>query len=194
MFYGDLHFIDILLFAGVAAFLFYRLRNVLGKRTGFENKKNHNNIEVLPKEEKNTKEDIELDKNFEELQTAYKHIPGFDHYIFLQGAKNAFETIVGMFNSNNKSGLKKLVNKNVYKNFCDAIDSRDQNTSPKEILSLNIESIKKVWLEGSKIFVTVLYTSKQIDPNGENEITKKDMWTFEKNISTSDPSWMLSAT
>ena len=38
MVYGDLQFFDIIIFAGVAAFLIYRLRNVLGKRSGFEKK------------------------------------------------------------------------------------------------------------------------------------------------------------
>ena len=38
MVYGDLQFIDILIFAGVAIFLIYRLRSVLGKRTGYQKK------------------------------------------------------------------------------------------------------------------------------------------------------------
>ena len=38
MVYGDLQFFDIIVFAGVAAFLIYRLRNVLGKKSGFEKK------------------------------------------------------------------------------------------------------------------------------------------------------------
>ena len=38
MVYGDLQFFDIIVFAGIAAFLIYRLRNVLGKRSGFEKK------------------------------------------------------------------------------------------------------------------------------------------------------------
>ena len=36
MVYGDLQFFDIIIFAGIAAFLIYRLRNVLGKRSGFK--------------------------------------------------------------------------------------------------------------------------------------------------------------
>ena len=38
MVYGDLQIVDILIFAGIAAFLVFRLRNVLGKRTGFSKK------------------------------------------------------------------------------------------------------------------------------------------------------------
>ena len=36
MVYGDLQIFDIIVFAGIAVFLVFRLRNVLGKRTGFE--------------------------------------------------------------------------------------------------------------------------------------------------------------
>ena len=36
MLYGDLQFFDIIIFAAIAAFIIYRLRSVLGKRTGYE--------------------------------------------------------------------------------------------------------------------------------------------------------------
>ena len=36
MIYGDLQFFDILIFAAFAGFIIYRLRSVLGKRTGFQ--------------------------------------------------------------------------------------------------------------------------------------------------------------
>ena len=36
MAYGDLQFFDIIIFAVIAVFLIYRLRNVLGKRTGYK--------------------------------------------------------------------------------------------------------------------------------------------------------------
>ena len=36
MVYGDIQLVDIIIFAGIALFLVYRLRSVLGKRTGFQ--------------------------------------------------------------------------------------------------------------------------------------------------------------
>ena len=36
MLYGDLQFFDIIVFAVIAVFLIYRLRGVLGKRTGYQ--------------------------------------------------------------------------------------------------------------------------------------------------------------
>ena len=44
MAYGDLQFIDIIIFAAVAGFLIYRLRNVLGKRSGFQKQEKSNII------------------------------------------------------------------------------------------------------------------------------------------------------
>ena len=49
MIYGDLQFFDILIFAAIAGFIIYRLRSVLGKRTGFQK----NISEPKPQETKN---------------------------------------------------------------------------------------------------------------------------------------------
>ena len=45
MVYGDLQFFDIVIFAVIAVFIIYRLRSVLGKRTGFQNKPNKQQFE-----------------------------------------------------------------------------------------------------------------------------------------------------
>ena len=199
MFYGDIQFIDILLFAGIAAFLLYRLNNILGRRTGFDKKSTTSPIEnsEISKNKARAEPDKvsipELEENIKELETAYKTINNFDHAMFLEGAKAAFETILKLFNNGDKEGLKKLLTKDVYKGFCDAIDS-NQTKIQKEILSLEIESVKKVWIEGKKIFITIVFLSNQIDPSGENKVTKKDNWTFEKVISSNDPKWLLSLT
>ena len=50
MVYGDLQFFDIIIFAAIAVFIIYRLRSVLGKRTGFE--KNIAQKELTKKEAK----------------------------------------------------------------------------------------------------------------------------------------------
>ena len=47
MVYGDLQFFDIIIFAVIAVFIIYRLRSVLGKRTGFQ--KNINEQQVYRK-------------------------------------------------------------------------------------------------------------------------------------------------
>ena len=118
MVYGDLQIFDIVIFAGIAAFLIFRLRNVLGKRTGFQKSINEQ-IKEPPKKTEETKviKIPELEENFSKLSIAYEVLEDFDHKLFLDGAKNAFETIINAFNSSDKKTLKDLLTPNVYKSF-----------------------------------------------------------------------------
>ena len=98
MIYGDLQFFDILIFAAIAGFIIYRLRSVLGKRTGFQK-----NISE-PKPQKTKKqEDVQnipsLMDNETKLEAVYKKVNNFNHREFLDGAKKAFEIIISSFNN-----------------------------------------------------------------------------------------------
>ena len=100
MVYGDLQFFDIIIFAGIAIFLVFRLRSVLGKRTGYE-KAIERPTQSAQKENQTTeikKEIPELKEEFIKLKIAYEHLNNFDHKQFLEGAKIAFETIINAFN------------------------------------------------------------------------------------------------
>ena len=55
MVYGDLQFFDIIIFAVIAVFIIYRLRSVLGKRTGFQKNTNQQQKEFIKKETNNKK-------------------------------------------------------------------------------------------------------------------------------------------
>ena len=70
MVYGDLQFFDIIIFAVIAVFIIYRLRSVLGKRTGFQ--KNINQQEFVKKETKPTEIKIpQLKENEQKLEAVY---------------------------------------------------------------------------------------------------------------------------
>ena len=195
MTYGDLHLFDILIFGGIAAFLFFRLRSVLGKRTGFEKK--HNPKITNPEEELRsgpTKINVpELEPKFKELETAYKKMKNFDHLKFLEGAKIAFERIVLLFNQGDKQKLKPLLTNKTHDIFCKAIDLK-KDKSNNQVLSLKIESVEKVQIIGKKILITIAYLSSQIDPTNNQQTQKKQIWTFEKNINSDNPNWLLSST
>jgi len=199
MFNGNIQIIDIFIFAGVAVFLLYRLRGVLGKKDGFKNDEITKSYSAKIEKNGEKTEEIknnaisELSKDTKELERAYQELDSFDHNSFLEGAKAAFEMIVEYFNRGNKKGLQKLLTKETFKTFSSVIDSEKQ-PKQKELLSLEINSIEKVWVEGKKIFIKIKFLSKYIDNEGKNETTKQDMWTFEKNISSQDPNWLLSST
>ena len=107
-------YIDIILLAMIAGFIFLRLRGILGKRTGFEGKSTSqfenviNNVQV-----KNTNiENGEFDKN------AQKD--------FLKGAEIAYESILTSFASGDLIKLKALLSPNMFSNFSDAIKARNK--------------------------------------------------------------------
>ena len=195
MVYGDLQIFDIIIFAGIAVFLVFRLKNVLGKRTGF-NKTSNGKINTGPTkiDEIVVKPTPELEENLSKLKIAYETFNDFDHKRFLEGAKIAFETIINAFNKGDKKTLKKLVTQDVFNSFEEAIDSNNINPD-YQFYSLNIERVEDVFVEGDYIKICTKFISEQFKNNDENTITKKqDVWTFEKNIKSKDPNWLLSST
>ena len=193
MLYGDLQFIDILIFAGIAGFLIYRLRGVLGKREGFSNKKTNK------EEQKEVKEDTivntpQLKENEKKLSIAYESMPNFDHKNFLEGAKFAFETIINAFNKSDTKTLKNLLTKEVYLSFEKAIESGDNNPN-FQFFSLVIESVEAVSVDDTSVYITLKIISEQFKDNDESSISKKqDNWTFQKNIKSKSNIWLLSST
>ena len=195
MVYGDLQIFDIIVFAGIAVFLVFRLRKVLGKRTGFEKKPDNSVGAQLTKTKKTKEKNIpELEEKISKLETAYEIINDFNHKKFLEGAKRAFETIINAFNKGDKKTLKKLVTEDVFKSFEEAIDAKNINPD-YQFYSLNIEEIEKVFVEENHIKICIKFISEQFKNNDENTVVKKqDSWTFKKAISSKDPNWLLSST
>tara|TARA_Y100001970_G_scaffold294292_1_gene449910 strand:- start:10816 stop:11397 length:582 start_codon:yes stop_codon:yes gene_type:complete len=193
MVYGDLQFFDIIIFGVIAIFIIYRLRSVLGKRTGFQ--KNLNQQEFVKKESKPEQVKIpQLKENEQKLEEVYKKVSSFDHKIFLDGAKKAFEIIITAFNKGDKKTLKNLVSKDVYTAFETAIDSGSNNPN-SQFYSLVIESVEDAKVEGGTISIAVNFISEQIVSDNEESVLKnKDTWVFEKPESSSGPEWKLVST
>ena len=194
MVYGDLQIFDIIIFAGIAIFLVYRLKNVLGKRTGFEKKPHHNKVVIEEVADQYKKTIPELDTNLKELKIAYDALEDFSHKAFLDGARLAFETIINAFNAGDKKILKDLLTSEVLASFKSAID--DGNNNPEyQFYSLVVEAVDRVVVDGGLIRVTIRFVSEQFKENDESTIIKKkDVWTFEKKLSSKDPKWLLSST
>ena len=193
MVYGDLQFFDIIIFAVIAVFIIYRLKNVLGKRTGFQ--KNTNEQQHIEKKEEqlNTKTP-QLKENEQKLEAVYDKVLSFDHNVFLEGAKKAFEVIISAYNSGDKKTLKNLVAKDVYLAFEGAIDSGSNNPN-SQFYSLVINGVNDAKVENGKITIAVNFISEQILGDNEEEIIKnKDTWVFEKSENSSSPAWTLIST
>lgn len=193
MLYGDLQFFDILIFAAIAGFIIYRLRSVLGRRTGFQKQAQEQKTSI--KEDKQPTTEIpSLLENQLKLENVYKKINYFNHKEFLEGAKKAFEIIITSFNNGDKKTLKGLVSNDVYSAFEKAID-QNENDPSSQFYSLIIDSIEDARVENNIISISINFISEQMINEDEGKIIKnKDTWTFEKEVNSSSPIWILTQT
>ena len=122
-------YIDIILLAMIAGFIFLRLRGILGKRTGFEGKVSADFDKKYSKGviEKSLEKEIFDDPAKEE---------------FLKGAKIAYETIITNFAAGNLKNIKMLLDKKIYSQFSEAIDERKQKGHVSETTFIGINSAK----------------------------------------------------
>ena len=183
-------YIDIILLAMIAGFIFLRLRGILGRRTGRE--ENHNVSFKFPKEkifEKN-----ENKSNFDE--EAQKD--------FIKGAKIAYETIIIDFAAGNLKNIKSLLDKKVFDQFNEALRERKNNDfiSNTTFIGINSASIKEYQQINNMLEVTVDFVSEIISfvkdkenkiLSGDPEKVKKvfDTWKFSKDSRSNNPNWLL---
>ncbi len=190
---NSFEYIDIILLAMIAGFIFLRLRGILGKKTGFEGKLA---TEFQKEFTKNVAKQKNQNQNFDEL--AQKD--------FLKGAKIAYETIITDFSdSDNKlTRSKSLLSKKIYDQFKNALAERESKGHFAEItfigvMSAIIKEHKKIEnnLEVTVNFVSELITCiKDKDKkiiSGDPEKVKKvyDTWTFSKDTRSNSPNWLL---
>ena len=184
-------YIDIILLAMIAGFIFLRLRGILGKRTGFNEKLSTNFKQEFQKEaiKKNLKNQTFDDSAKQE---------------FLNGAKVAYETIVTSFAKGDKNILKPLLHKKIYQNFSDAIDNRKKENIKSELTFVGVKSAKiKNFEKKDNIytftvdFVSEIITCKKdknnkvIEGNPDIIKTVNDVWKFSKNMWSNNPNWIL---
>ena len=193
MVYGDLQFFDIIIFAVIAVFIIYRLRNVLGKRTGFQKKP----VEQQFVKKQPIQQEVkipQLSEKEQKFEVVYKKVTSFDHKAFLEGAKKAFEIIITAFNKGDKKTLKGLVSNEVYSAFEKAINEGSNNPNA-QFYSLVIDGIDDAKVENEKITIGVNFISEQILSDNEEDIVKnKDTWVFERPEKSSGPAWTLIST
>ena len=190
-------YIDIILLAMIAGFIFLRLRGILGKRTGFDGKAPTQFDKIL--EETVVKQTTKVNEAFDD--DAQKE--------FLKGARIAYETIITDFsdNDNKITTSKPLLNRDIYKQFNEALKERSSRGHHAEITFIGINSavIKEHKKEDKILNVTVDFIAEVItcikDKNkkivsGDPEKIKKiyDTWVFSRDTTSANPNWQLVGT
>ena len=187
-------YIDIILLAMIAGFIFLRLRGILGKRTGFDGKAPSQLKEVIKTinqdQPKKIKENLDDEAQKE----------------FLKGANIAYETVITDFsdNDNKITTSRPLLNNEIYNQFNSALKERSSRGHYAEItfIGINSATIKEHKKIGKILNVTVDFIAEVITcirdkdkkiVSGDPEKIKKiyDTWVFSRDVTSSNPNWQL---
>lgn len=189
-------FIDIIFFAMVAVFVILRLRSVLGRRMGHEQRdpakefprrpdrapleapkgendadaaKAEDNVIRLPgRDGQEVPKDTPLGAGLTQIKLAD---PSFDPADFQEKSKLAFEYIVMAFAEGDTQKLKPLLSKDVFEGFAGAIKSRQ---AQGHVLTTTLVRVKDAELteasmNGRVASVTVRYVTEQINVTRDAE-------------------------
>ena len=185
-------YIDIILLAMIAGFIFLRLRGILGRRTGHQENLDAGFSENF--KPKNVVDKKENNQIFDE--NAKKE--------FIKGAKIAYESIITSFAKGDLKNISYLLEKKILDDFTDAVQERKKNNNVSEttFIGVNSAEIKEHKDHGSIIEVVVDFESEIISCvkdkdgqiiSGDMKKIKKvhDTWKFTKDKNSSNPNWLL---
>ncbi|MBL6839799.1 Tim44/TimA family putative adaptor protein [Paracoccaceae bacterium] len=211
--------IEILVLAGIAIFLVLRLKNVLGTREGFEKpplqesspSKNTRDFRVI-----DGGEDTDITDNIDKkspsadaLARMKKVDSGFLVNEFLSGARSAYEMILMAFENGDLKEVEVFLDADVQDAFQQVINTRAEKKLKvvAEFYGIRELSLKSAdFDEKTKIAeLSVAFTGElsSVVKNEEGEIIEgdakqvkrqKDTWTFSRDLSSTDPNWLLVAT
>ncbi len=190
-------YIDIILLAMIAGFIILRLRNILGRKTGHQEKVftdfNDKNFEKFKKK----------DTNFTQIKDNV--LEGEQEKQFLKGAEIAYETIITAFAKGDQKKLKSLLTPEMFNNFEEAINKRNEDNIKSDLTFIGIKDSKLQKYEKVKteLFATVKFVSEIISVKRDktNQIiegnpdiikTVTDHWKFTKSSFNKNPNWSLS--
>jgi predicted lipid-binding transport protein (Tim44 family) len=216
---GGFQFFDIIFFALVAAFVILRLRSVLGRRTGHERPR-PDPFRPVPPQVEHVPDAAHpapaapapapaapagsLSAGLAQIKIAD---PSFDDEEFIKGARAAFEYIVSAFSTGDEEKLKPLLSAEVFDRFREELRQRRASGQTHETTIVRLREVEPTAarIEGASAAITLRYVSEQInvtrdaagqvvdgDPDRIAEVT--DLWTYARNVRSSDPNWILVAT
>jgi predicted lipid-binding transport protein (Tim44 family) len=187
-------FLDIILFAAIAAFLVLRLRGVLGRRTGHDQPPKYDPFRDRSKEEsaedkviqlpdrgaRSEEEDAGLEQDAQPsggtpLEAGLTQIKLADRKFevdgFLSGAKAAFEMIVSGFAEGDTKVLRPLLSNDVYEEFAGAIKTRedDDQTLETTLIGISEAEVIEAELQAKTAFVTVKFVTEQVNVTRDAE-------------------------
>lgn len=218
---GDL--LQLLVLAALAAVVLFRLKSVIGTRTGSEappeylrrqseaDQPGSGPVAVPdPVSEPETVRSKNVPDGRDDVMTAITDAePGFDLDGFLDGARGAYEMILMAYEEGDRDTLRSLLSPDVFQAFEQGIIAREAEGLRVEARFIGVREAKVADIafdNDSKIadisirFVGELITAvrdaeNRVVEGDPNEIRRQsDVWTFSREMSAIDPNWLLTGT
>ena len=212
--------IQLLVLAGVAIFLFIKLRAVLGTRDGFEKPplplddarpRSKRDFEVIEGGPDRDITDLVADGSPSAfaLSEMKKAEPGFSVGTFLQGARGAYEMILMAFDKGEMDRIKPFLAPDVFETFSEAVAQREKDGLRIESTFIGLremvlhEATFDANSREADIAVRFLGETTSLVRNNAGEVVEgsptavkkqRDIWTFSRRMGVDDPNWYLSAT
>ena len=200
---------QIVIFAVIAAFVLFQLYNVLGKKVGRQPQEDAKTLATpsptAPEASKTPALDAALLASIAGLKA---RDPAFDPHRFLEGARQAYETIVRGYAAGDRAALKPLLTPTVMASFEAGIAARETRgeTETVEFLFPPSADLEGATVQGDKAVAKVRFLaelrSRVTKASGETadsvtgdplveERRTAEHWTFERSLGAADPNWVL---
>jgi len=211
---------QLLVLGAIALYLFFRLRNVLGTRDGFEDSsKFQRGITIDQPGRVVTPDEPEIDPEIldhvdkdSDAARALMEMKRIDRTFsipeFVDGAGKAYEWILTSFASGDVDDLEPYLSEDVFRTFKLTVEQRDESTKAHtEFVALAKNSIKdakfdpdsrqaEIEIEFLSELLSYVLDEEGAVIEGSNTHAKRqrDVWIFTRQMDSDDPNWVLVAT
>lgn len=192
--------IEVLILAAVALFVLWRLYSALGR--GGDDGPMQRPAPAPDKRAPQTEAPTPMPRRVDNerpiftgpaaggLEDIYNADQTFRTEDFMRGAKAAYQMIVAAYARGDRTALRPLLDDDVYEAWDAAIAERDATGArPFELLRIKKAEIDRAELNGTMARVMVRYEAELGD--GETTRVAREIWTFMRDVSSSDPNWLL---
>jgi len=201
--------VQIVIFAVIAAIVLFQLYNVLGKKVGRqpeEDARAQPPAPAAPAADGGAQRPGALDAvTLSSIAGLRARDPNFDPVRFLEGARQAHETIVRAYAAGDRETLKPLLTPHVMASFEAGIAAREARgeTEEAEFLHPARADLELATAEENRAVAKVRFLAelrnrvKPADATAEEQVEERrvaEVWTFERTLGASDPNWLLART
>ncbi len=214
--------IELIILFAIAAFVLFRLKSVIGTRSGYEAPPDYLNRDSAaqagrPDPAAEAEDDADeaglgrpVPKAAKPALAAMREAePEFSLGVFLDGARGAYEMILMAYEAGDRDTLDGLLEPDVYAAFESVIAEREAAGLKVDARFIGVRDLRlesagfnpdtgegELTLRFVSELVTAVHDAEGRVVEGDpNEVRRQtDVWTFSRRMGARDPNWLLSAT